>query len=177
MNISKERTSGAPHIPEELNAYINAASTVVFSPGRINLIGEFTDYNKGFVLPAAIDKGVYVAITPRTDQTIQLYSVDFKETYQTTIHELTPSGNASWPNYLLGVVSEFRKSGISITGFNAAITGNMPIGSGLSSSAAVECATALALNHLLQSRFDKLQMVQLSQRAENDFVGDRKSVV
>ena len=171
MNISKERTSGAPHIPEELNAYINAASTVVFSPGRINLIGEFTDYNKGFVLPAAIDKGVYVAITPRTDQTIQLYSVDFKETYQTTIQELRPSGNASWPNYLLGVVSEFRKSGISVTGFDAAITGNMPIGSGLSSSAAVECATAMALNHLFQSRFDKLQMVQLSQRAENDFVG------
>jgi galactokinase len=64
-------------------------------------------------LPAAIDKGVYVAITPRTDQTIQLYSIDFKETYHTTIEELTPSGNASWPNYLLGVVAEFRKAGVS----------------------------------------------------------------
>lgn len=171
MNSSEERLSSAPPVPEVLGAFINDTSLVVFSPGRINLIGEFTDYNKGFVLPAAIDKGVYVAITPRADQTIHLYSIDFKETYQTTVHELTPSASASWPNYLLGVVAEFRKAGVSVTGFDAVITGNMPIGSGMSSSAAVECATAMALNHLLLSRFDKMKLVQLAQRAENIFAG------
>ncbi|MGB3076623.1 MAG: galactokinase family protein, partial [Chitinophagales bacterium] len=81
--------------PKELKDFIFEDSLVVFSPGRINLIGEFTDYNQGFVLPAAIDKGIYFVITPRSDQTIHLYSADFRERYETTVDTLVPSTTSS----------------------------------------------------------------------------------
>lgn len=142
----------------------------VSSPGRINLIGEHTDYNNGFVLPAAIDKAVGLSISPRTDDEIHLYSIDKNESFATSLHSLT-SSPLFWPDYLLGVVDEFQKHGHKMKGFNAALTGDIPLGAGLSSSAAVECATAFALNELFQLGIDRVTMVKLSQKAENNFVG------
>ncbi|MEP7278581.1 MAG: galactokinase [Bacteroidota bacterium] len=157
-------------VPQSLAPYIKENSIITRSPGRINLIGEHTDYNNGFVLPAAIDKAAYLVVTPRNDDTIHLHSVDLKEDYSTKTSELRKSA-VSWPNYILGVIEQFVLSGIAITGFEAVLTGDIPIGAGLSSSAAVECAVALALNELFSAGYDRFTLVKLSQRAENEFVG------
>lgn len=171
--ISPDYTS----YPAALAPFVRENSLVVRSPGRINLIGEHTDYNDGFVLPAAIDKAAYFAITPAEGDFIKLHSADFHEDYKTTIHELRKSEKNSWPNYLLGVADQFKKAGVTLSGFEGTITGEIPLGAGLSSSAAVECAIAFALNELLQTRFSKLQLVKMAQRAENDFVGVRCGIM
>ena len=158
-------------VPPGLEPYIKENSVVTRSPGRINLIGEHTDYNNGFVLPAAIDKAAYLVITPRNNNEIHLHSVDMDEDYITTVDELRKSVHSSWPNYILGVIEQFVLAGVSISGFDAALTGDIPIGAGLSSSAAVECAVALAMNELFATGFDKFTLVKLSQKAENQFVG------
>ncbi|MCW3119724.1 MAG: galactokinase, partial [Chitinophagaceae bacterium] len=146
------------------------AQLTVNSPGRINLIGEHTDYNNGFVLPAAINKSIQLSISKRSDDTIHLYSIDKSEEYSTSLKKLHPSG-LLWPDYILGVADELIKAGYTLHGFSAAITGNIPIGAGLSSSAALECATAYALNELFSLGLEKIEMVKLSQKAENNFVG------
>lgn len=158
------------NIPDSLKKYIGDTTLTVRSPGRINLIGEHTDYNNGFVLPAAIDKAAYLAVTPRTDNEIHLHSVDLEDVYITSVGSIAKS-SVSWPNYLLGVVEQFKLAGIHITGFDAALTADIPIGAGLSSSAAVECAMALALNVLFAANFDKLTLVKMAQKAEHDFAG------
>ncbi len=163
--------------PDAIRNLVQDNSLFVFSPGRINLIGEFTDYNMGFVLPAAIDKGIYFVMTPRTDNLVQLHSVDFNATYETTIDDLIPSDTSSWPNYILGVVEQFKLAGINVNGFNAAVAGNIPVGAGLSSSAAVECAVAMSLNEMTHASLQKLKLVQMAQRAENDFVGVRCGIM
>ncbi len=164
-------TAHTYQVPPGLKQFVKENSIVTRSPGRINLIGEHTDYNNGFVLPAAIDKAAYLVITPRNDNEIHLHSVDMNEDYTTTASELKKSANSSWPNYILGVIQQFVLAGISISGFDAALTGDIPIGAGLSSSAAVECAVALAMNELFATGFDKFTLVKLSQKAENEFVG------
>lgn len=171
LAISEDKSSARKYFPDSLKNFISDSTIVSFSPGRINLIGEFTDYNMGYVLPAAVDKGVYVAVTPRHDQQIRLHSLDFNDTFQSNTTDLTPAAAGAWPNYLLGVCAEFKHAGIPLRGFDAAITGNIPIGSGLSSSAAVECATAMAVNHMMQTHFGKLELVKMSLRAENNYVG------
>lgn len=146
------------------------------SPGRINLIGEHTDYNLGFVLPAAIDKAIYIAIQQRQDNEIHLIAGDLGETFHTTLETILYT-EQQWANYILGVVEQIRLAGHPISGFNAVIAGDIPLGAGLSSSAAVECATAFALHTLFDLRLTKLNMVQLSQKAENEFVGVRCGIM
>jgi galactokinase len=143
---------------------------LVRSPGRVNLIGEHTDYNHGFVLPAAIDKAIYLAIGAREDNEIRLYSVDLDQTFACTLDLPEPTPE-HWPNYLLGIVQQLQQSGNAPGGFNCVFAGDIPIGSGMSSSAALECATAFGLNELFRLGLDKLTMVRLAQRAENIFVG------
>lgn len=144
---------------------------MVRSPGRINIIGEHTDYNGGFVLPAAIDKAAYLAISLRDDDEIHLMAEDLNEKFSISINELKPVGDTSWPNYILGAVAQFQKKGIALKGFNALLTGDVPIGAGLSSSAAVECATTFALNELLKTNLERLEMVKMSQIAEHEYAG------
>ncbi len=143
---------------------------IVRSPGRINLIGEHTDYNLGFVLPAAIDKAIYIAISKRNDDSVNLYAGDLDQNFHGELTTLTYS-DQQWPNYILGVADQFIKAGHVIKGFNAVVMGDVPLGAGLSSSAAVECATAFALNSLFGLGLDKKSMVLFSQKAENEFVG------
>lgn len=157
-------------IPAQLKPFIFEHTIVSRSPGRINLIGEHTDYNDGYVLPAAIDKAAYIALTPRVDNEIHLHSIDLNDTYTTTVDAIEKTKN-SWPNYILGVVEQFRKKGFDIQGFDAALTADIPMGAGLSSSAAVECATAMALNEFFNAKLDKLTLVQMSQKAEHEFAG------
>lgn len=143
---------------------------VVRAPGRVNIIGEHTDYNDGFVLPAAIDKAVWVAITSRTDNKILLYADVYQTFYDVSLDDLSPT-SLHWPNYVLGVVDQLRKSGITISGFNLLLAGDIPIGAGLASSAAVECATLFGLNELFGLQLTKAEMVHIAQKAEHAFAG------
>ena len=143
---------------------------VVRSPGRVNLIGEHTDYNNGFVLPAAIDKAICMAASRRDDDELHIVSLDLHQTYTGSVRNISPSG-IHWPDYILGVVEQLQSMGCPIGGFNVVFGGDIPPGAGLSSSAALECATAFALNELFGLSLDRLTMVKLSQAAENEFVG------
>ncbi len=145
-------------------------SLLVRSPGRINIIGEHTDYNNGFVLPASINKAVYVAIGPRQDNEVHLYADEYNEAYQSNLSAILKT-DKGWPNYVLGVVNELQQMGFAVKGFNAVITSDLPIGAGLSSSAAVECATVFALNELFELQLEKLNMVKIAQKAEHNFAG------
>ncbi|CAN5274351.1 galactokinase [soil metagenome] len=167
MNTQQNRFS----IPAQLKSFITDDSLVVRSPGRINLIGEHTDYNNGFVLPAAIDKAAWFVLTPRADNIIHLHSVDLNEQFETNADSFKSSGKHLWHDYILGVVEQFKKAGVNVPGFDAALTADVPIGAGLSSSAAIESAVGFTLNEWLHAGFDKIEIVKKAQRAENEFVG------
>lgn len=143
---------------------------LIRAPGRINFIGEHTDYNEGFVMPAAIDKYICFAITPTGDESYRLLSVDYQELFTIQSQHLH-SGSGSWPDYILGVVDQYRKMGYEVPGFNCVFGGDIPTGAGLSSSAALECSAAKALDQLFGFNIPDLEMVKLCQRAENEFVG------
>lgn len=143
---------------------------VVRSPGRVNVIGEHTDYNNGFVLPAAIDKAIYIGLSKRQDDNIVLYSEEFGEEEQSTVQGVSIS-QKHWANYILGVVDQLNKRGYKISGFNLNIDGDVPVGAGLSSSAAVECATAFALIKTFGLDIDRMEMVKIAQKAEHTFPG------
>jgi galactokinase len=165
-----------PRLKKIFHQYFGTPDCIVRSPGRINLIGEHTDYNLGLVLPAAIDKAIYIAINKRQDKEIHLHAADLAQTYQTIIDTLKPS-DQRWPDYILGVVDQLMKAGYPVKGFNAVIMGNVPLGAGLSSSAAVECALAFALNTLFDLGLDKKSMVLFSQKSENEFAGVKSGIM
>ncbi|HSJ68733.1 MAG TPA: galactokinase [Anditalea sp.] len=146
-------------------------SFIVQSPGRINLIGEHTDYNHGFVLPAAINLGISLAIAPNDTQTCNIYSTDYKETFSFTLDRMEPSDGQPWANYIMGVVNEFQKAGKKLSGFDCAFGGDIPIGSGLSSSAALECGIGFALDQLYDLKLKKWDLIKMAQKAEHNFAG------
>jgi len=147
-----------------------APPVVVRSPGRLNIIGEHTDYNDGFVLPAAINKYIYVCAGLRDDQEIHLYAADFKETVVCVLEGLAPHAQ-SWVNYVLGVADQLLLRGHAVQGFNLALGGDVPLGAGLSSSAAVECGAIFALDHLFGFHLERIDMVLMAQQAEHKFAG------
>jgi galactokinase len=155
-------------VSDDFGRNFKGTPIIVRSPGRVNIIGEHTDYNNGFVLPAAIDKAIYVAVSPREDDVIKLYSGEFEESFETSLPDLKPTDKV-WPNYILGVADQLIKRGYTIKGFDLAIDGDVPIGSGLSSSAAVECATAFALNEIFQLKISKKDLAFIGQKAEHEF--------
>ncbi|MBN2366294.1 MAG: galactokinase [Calditrichaeota bacterium] len=142
----------------------------VRSPGRVNLIGEHTDYNEGFVLPGAIDKAVYFAIAPNYKDESTFFALDLSDVFTFRNTELFHS-DKQWSNYLLGVLDQLEKIGKPVPGFNCVFGGNIPIGAGLSSSAALEAGLIFSLNEIFHLGLDGMTMVKLSQRAENEFVG------
>ena len=143
---------------------------IVRSPARVNLIGEHTDYNMGFVLPAAISKAIYMGIQKREDQEIHLIALDLDDQHVTDLQHVVRSGKL-WPDYILGVVEQFQKAGAKFSGFNMVFGGDIPTGAGLSSSAALECASGFAFNELFGFGFAKIDLVKMGQAAENQFVG------
>src|SRR5881397_2287748 len=104
-------------VGQKFQSLFGGQQLLVKSPGRVNIIGEHTDYNNGFVLPAAIDKAIYVAVSSRPDDKIQLYSQEFHQSFESTLQELKPTDNV-WPNYILGVADQLKKRGLAIGGFN-----------------------------------------------------------
>ncbi len=143
----------------------------IFSPGRINLIGEHTDYNDGFVFPAAIDKGIVAVIQKSKTSTCSVHALDLEETIEFSLDNIIPIEDGGWKNYVLGIVSELHKSGKKIDNFNLVFGGNIPDGAGLSSSAALENSIVFALNELFELELSKEEMIFISQQAEHSFVG------
>ena len=142
---------------------------VFFSPGRINLIGEHIDYNDGFVMPAAVDKGIWFAVAPNATEMANFYSVDLHESYSTQLLNVSPK--EGWQNYLLGILDQVQKANLSIHGFDCAFGGNIPIGAGMSSSAAVEGGLLFALNEIFELRLERTTMAKMAQKAEHTFPG------
>lgn len=140
------------------------------APGRVNLIGEHVDYCDGFVMPFAIADRTFVAIGLRTDRIIQITSVQReKEIFQISLDDLDPSKDGDWERYILGVIWAFGKD--INQGLNIAIDGQVALGAGLSSSAALECSVAIGLNELFDTNYSLSELARLAQRAENGFVG------
>ena len=140
------------------------------APGRINLIGEHTDYNSGFVMPAAIDKYTYFAVQKNDEKKLRFYSYDYKELLEVQSDNLHKT-NKLWANYLLGVIAQFRKEGLDTQGLDCVFGGNVPQGAGLSSSASLEVGFAVAINTLFNFGLDSLKLVKMAQMAEHEFAG------
>lgn len=149
---------------------------IVRSPGRINLIGEHTDYNEGFVLPSAVDRAIYLAVAPSAGFGVTITSLDFKDSLHFDSQRPTRS-DKSWANYLIGMVNELRKAGYNINGFNCVYAGDIPIGAGMSSSAAVEAGLGFALNAIFDLGIDRAELARIAQRSENEFVGVRCGIM
>ena len=154
-------------------AYQKPATDIFFSPGRVNLIGEHTDYNGGFVFPCALSFGTYLLISPNSEQKINFRSLNMEAVYSLELTQLTsPLPDKAWANYPLGVFAQFIKRGVVITqGYDILFWGNVPAGAGLSSSAAMEVVTAYAFNELLGIGYDRTELAKIGRAAEHEFAG------
>src|SRR5690606_1530144 len=143
---------------------------IVKSPGRINLIGEHTDYNEGFVLPAAIDKEIFLALAQNGMEECRIFSFDYGEMKTFSLLKFAPAPNG-WINYIMGVVAQLLNAGHEVTGFDCVFGGTIPIGAGLSSSAALENGVCFGLSKLFDLNLNRLSMVKYSQKAEHEYAG------
>lgn len=160
----------ADKVRQQFTEAFHSRPRVFAAPGRVNIIGEHTDYNEGFVLPAAIDKAAYLAIGPAEGNEGTWLSADFSESV-TIRFDTIEKNEKAWANYLLGIVDQFIKLGMKVPAFNAVLSADVPIGAGLSSSAALESVTAFALNTIHGFGLDRLELARMAQRAENSFIG------
>lgn len=144
---------------------------IYFAPGRINLIGEHTDYNGGFVFPGAVDCGIMAEVRPNGLNTVICYSIDMKDQVEFKVDD--PEGpRTSWARYIYGIVQEMRKRGVDVKGFNTAFSGDVPLGAGMSSSAALESCFAFAINDLFgENKVDKWEMALAGQATEHNYCG------
>ncbi|PRO65934.1 galactokinase [Alkalicoccus urumqiensis] len=150
------------------------AEKLFFAPGRVNLIGEHTDYNGGYVFPCALTVGTYMAVSPRSDRQIRLFSGNFREqgVQSFTLDELVYEADHDWANYPKGMMAVMAEAGWKgEKGFDAYVYGNIPNGAGLSSSASIELVMGAAWDDLNDFQIDRIELVKLAQRAENDFIG------
>jgi galactokinase len=167
----------AAALAEAFNKEFHAPAQVSCAPGRVNLIGEHTDYNEGFVLPCAIEFSARVAISRRPDRKLLLRSTEFEEKSDLDLRALPDAPLNTWCDYVLGVAVTLQKSGYRLKGANLLVHGEVPIGAGLSSSAAIEVASALALLSFSESKPPLPEIAKLCQRAENEFVGARVGIM
>jgi galactokinase len=158
-------------VKKSFKKHFQSKPILVFSPGRINLIGEHTDYNDGFVFPAAIDKGIALAIQKNEEENCNIYALNKEEMYSFSLNNIVPLIDGGWKNYILGVVSEIEKLEIKVGTFNCVFAGDIPGGAGMSSSAALENSVVFGLNELFNLGISKEQMIFISQKAEHNFAG------
>ncbi|MCJ8209850.1 galactokinase [Mucilaginibacter sp. RS28] len=160
------------HLLQQFQQIFNQpAQNLFFSPGRVNLIGEHIDYNGGLVMPCAITPGTYLVIAPNQDNVFRFRSLNFDDKAEIPVGSDYQKQGSVWYNYPMGVITYFLKEGKQLQGLDMLYYGDIPIGSGLSSSASIEVATAFALNQLFNSGFSKLELVKLSKWVENVFIG------
>jgi galactokinase len=152
-------------------------ASVYRAPGRVNLIGEHTDYNDGYVLPAAIGFSCWVGIAPRVDRQLILFSENYGEVHEAGLDELGVRGSGHWADYPLGVAWALQEAGYRLRGANIDIAGDVPLGAGLSSSAAIEVSTGYALLSAANHTIDRTKLALLCQRAENEYVGARVGIM
>jgi len=145
--------------------------SVFFAPGRVNLIGEHTDYNGGYVFPCAISFGTYLIIRANHDKVIRLATTNFSYKAEIALADLRVKHGNEWVNYPLGVFDQFKKRGFTVTGFDLLYSGDIPNGAGLSSSASIEMVTAVALDSLLETAMNRVELIKIGRAAENEFVG------
>ena len=157
--------------------YGKAPEIIASAPGRVNLIGEHTDYNDGFVFPMAIDFTVRVAITRRKDSHLRFFSVDYKDRKRATLPTLRYRKEDRWANYPKGIIAQFLERGHPLGGMDITIHGDIPQGAGLSSSAALEVAAALAIQDLYGIEIGREELAKLAQKAENEFVGVKSGIM
>lgn len=157
--------------------HFQAEPALFAAPGRVNIIGEHTDYAEGFVMPAAIDFTTVAAISPRTDGRIVFYSMNFEEEVAYDLAALPAGPSHHWSDYPLGVVTVLKKTGSQLRAFSMTFAGDVPIASGLSSSASVEVATFLAVQSISDQQFAPPDVARLCQRAENEFVGTKSGIM
>ena len=148
-----------------------APDFIISAPGRVNLIGEHTDYNDGFVLPVAIDRKIIIAAGGRTDSKVNLHSVDLLSSVSFTLEAIQPDRNNRWSNYAAGVATILQQKGYQLGGANFCIRGNIPIAAGLSSSAAISVASTLAFDSLNKLNLPQIDIIKIAQRSEIEFVG------
>lgn len=169
------------HHPEKLRALhrerYGAEPAVFAAPGRVNLIGEHTDYAEGFVMPAAIDFATLAGISPRADGRVAIWSENFAEDRVFNAGALPAAGSGHWSDYPVGVLKMLESDGHRIPGISLTLWGDVPLGSGLSSSAAIEVAAALAAAELLNAQYSGPELARLCQRAENQFVGSKCGIM
>ncbi|SEQ40899.1 galactokinase [Hyunsoonleella jejuensis] len=161
-------------IKDVKKAYIKAFKKeplLIFSPGRINIIGEHTDYNDGFVFPAAVDKGIAAAIQKSDTGSSTAIALDLDSTIEFELNKLRPSKQGCWENYVFGVIAEIQNRNIVVGDFNIIFKGNIPGGAGMSSSAALENSVVYGLNELFDLGLTKHDMILISQKAEHNYVG------
>ena len=157
---------------QEFNkTYHKPAEHMFFSPGRVNLIGEHIDYNGGLVMPCAIEFGTYLLVAKNNDSVLRFRSLNFEDSLDVAVQNDYSKTGEKWFNYPLGIVEYFLKDGHPLAGLDLLFYGDIPISSGLSSSASIEVVTAFALNVLFKSGYDKLSLVKLSKDVENNFIG------
>ncbi len=145
--------------------------SVYASPGRINLIGEHTDYNNGFVFPGAVEQGIIAEVKPNGTRTVDAYSIDLKDRVQFSLDD-EQGPRATWARYIYGVCREMMALGVPVEGFNTAFAGDVPLGAGMSSSAALESTYAYALNDLWgENKIEKMELAKVGQRTEHKYVG------
>ncbi|PRX53784.1 galactokinase [Flagellimonas meridianipacifica] len=149
---------------------------LLFSPGRINIIGEHTDYNSGFVMPGAIDKGIHCAFAKNNLNSIRMYSLDFDQELIISTDHTEPVAT-QWANYILGVFAILRDKKLKVSGFDMVFGGDIPIGSGLSSSAALENAAGFALNQLFDLQLNSVTLAKVGQQAEHEYAGVRCGIM
>ncbi|MDB5288195.1 MAG: galK [Mucilaginibacter sp.] len=160
------------HLQQEFSrTYNKTATQTYFSPGRVNLIGEHIDYNGGLVMPCAITFGTYLLVAPNNDKVFRFKSINFTDTAEITLQQNYVKQGTEWYNYPIGVIAYFVQHGKELQGLDMLYYGDIPISSGLSSSASIEVVTAFALNDLFNSGFSKLELVKLSKWVENSFIG------
>ncbi len=164
-------------LAQKFERRFHAQPLVFRAPGRVNLIGEHTDYNDGFVMPAAVGFSTYVAIAARPDRKLVIHSEEFPEKFEFDLDHLPLQRSGAWCDYVLGVASVLTQAGHRLAGANVLVRGEVPIGAGLSSSAAIEVASALALLRLSGTQLPLPEIAKLCRRAENEFVGARVGIM
>jgi galactokinase len=157
------------NIREQFLKQFNRTPVIFAAPGRVNLIGEHTDYNEGFVLPGAIDKKIYVAIAKNEDKLLNVYAGQYRQFLSFSLEDIKPV--KGWATYLLGTIFNLQQKGFSITGIDLIIDGNIPLGAGMSSSAAVCSAFGFALNEIFDLGLSRMDLALLGQKTEHNFAG------